>query len=582
MTDERLLSNAIASAPEAGNLQVAVSRLKHRRASVENVAWGIFLTALVVIPWLSPGYIFATDFAGPRHFPLPDGPASYAALQATLALMASFLPAEIVGKILIVAILLGASVGASAALPIRRFEARAVAALIYVFNPFVYDRLAYGQLTVLAGYALLPWFAAGVRKLLENPTSKNGLTAGLLFALLGIVDLHLALIAAATSMVLLISYLTIARPARDELSRIARTSVVGVAVAIAASSYWLIPLSVGIGGQARSLARLGPGDLTAFSTVDDPVFGTVVNVIGLFGFWGEDTGRFTLDKNFVPLWPAVICVFVAMAMIGIGVGWRDNIRVRHWTISMAILGAVAVVLGIGVASASVAPIVNFLDSVFPPYRGMRDAGKWGALLALAYSQLIPVTACALIDWAERHLPRGGRRELGVAALTALVIALPLYYGNGMLYGMHATIRPSEYPTGWYQADAMLLSDPNHARAVFLPFHGFMEFSFIRNQNAVVGSPAPSFFSIPVFASEDPEVSGVKPPLDDPDQALVAGLVSAGNETDWGVRLASRDFKYVLLARELDWKDYAFLDKQSHLALVRDYGSILIYRNLSWS
>jgi hypothetical protein len=83
------------------------------------------------------------------------------------------------------------------------------------------------------------------------------------------------------------------------------------------------------------------------------------------------------------------------------------------------------------------------------------------------------------------------------------------------------------------------------------------------------------------ASEDLEIEGVPPPLDDPDQALIARLAAAGGEADWGEQLSTRGFKYVFLARESDWRDYAYLDTQPHLSRIRDYGSIVVYQNIEW-
>ena len=46
--------------------------------------WVSLITLAVVEPWLSSGYIFGTDFAGPRHFAFPNFPTSFAAFQAAL------------------------------------------------------------------------------------------------------------------------------------------------------------------------------------------------------------------------------------------------------------------------------------------------------------------------------------------------------------------------------------------------------------------------------------------------------------------------------------------------------------------
>jgi hypothetical protein len=146
--------------------------------------------------------------------------------------------------------------------------------------------------------------------------------------------------------------------------------------------------------------------------------------------------------------------------------------------------------------------------------------------------------------------------------------------------MHGQIHPSAYPVGWYAADHALLADPNPGRAVFLPWHGYLALSFVQNSNRVVANPAPQFFSINVVASEDLEIPGIRAPTD-ADQVVVSNLVAKAGEGDWSSQLAARGFKYVLLARELDWQSYDYIDRQPDLVLVKDYGSIALYRNMLW-
>jgi hypothetical protein len=35
--------------------------------------------------------------------------------------------------------------------------------------------------------------------------------------------------------------------------------------------------------------------------------------------------------------------------------------------------------------------------------------------------------------------------------------------------------------------------------------------------------------------------------------------------------------FVVVAKELDWQNYAYLDRQSGLTRVGDYGSVVLYR-----
>jgi hypothetical protein len=158
----------------------------------------------------------------------------------------------------------------------------------------------------------------------------------------------------------------------------------------------------------------------------------------------------------------------------------------------------------------------------------------------------------------------------------LLLALPLYYGNGLLFGVHGEIRPSEYPSGWYAADRVLSADPHPGRTLFLPWHEYMAYGFIQNQNKVVAPPAPTFFSVPIITSANPEIAGSAPT--DPEQVAITRLVGAGASGDWSAELAARGIKYVLVAREVDWQAYQYLKNQPGLVLQADYGSIQLYRN----
>jgi hypothetical protein len=547
--------------------------------------WVSFLTLVVVGPWLSSGYIFGTDFAGPRHYAFPNFPTSYAALQAVLALAAAALPADVVGKVLIVSIFLTAGLGAYFAVPGGPFIARAAAALVYMINPFVYDRLAYGQLTVLAGYAVVPFVALAVRRLILAPDVRRALVAAGILALVGVLDVHMALIAAVLSGVLVGTFLALEREIRERAARLGAFVLVAIVAALVTSSYWLIPMLSGSGPESQTLARIGDADLSAFSTTADPTLGVVVNVLGLYGFWAEDTERFASMKEFVVAWPVVLAVILVLVCAGVVGGWKrvdsvDPDHTRPWVAGMVVALVVAVVLGIGIADAHIAPLIHWLDAVFPPYRGMRDAGKWGAIVALAYSQLIALGFVAIRRAMRALLRSPGSQEVAGSLLVAMVLAFPLYYGNGLLYGMHGQIHPSAYPAGWYAADRALSGDPHPGRVVFLPWHGYLALSFVQNSNRVVANPAPDFFSIAVVGSEDLEIPGIRAPTD-ADQVMLSDLVAKAGQGNWSSQLAARGFKYVLLAREVDWQSYDYLDRQPDLVLVKDYGSIELYRNMLW-
>jgi hypothetical protein len=547
--------------------------------------WAAALTLIIAGPWLLPGYIFGTDWPGPRHIDFPSTLSNLAPAVAVLAVTAQVLSAELVTKVLLVGCLFVAAITAYRALPLGGFVPRAIASLVYVVNPFVYGRLHYGQIFLLAGYAILPWVAARVRRLLVEPNLKSALLLAAGLVALGALDLHLLVEAVLVMAAVVAGYLALQRRESGYLPRLARALLASVGVALLGSAYWLIPLAVGKSPEATALAHIGTPDLAVYSSVADPRLGLLPNLLGLYGFWAEASGRFPSLKLFAPFWPVVLITLLALAAIGAIVALRsregtDFHAQRPWVAGLLLATVVALLLDVGVADPHVAPVVRWLNQVFPPYRGMRDAAKWAAILALVYSQLVPLGVSFLLTWVNERLQSGPVRELTAALVIGLALALPVYYGNGLLFGMHGQVQPSAYPAGWYAADRVLATDPHPGRVLFLPWHLYLSLSFVRNVDSIVANPSPNFFSVPVVTSQNAEIVGIPPP-NDPYQVTFARLVGERATNDWGKALAAENVKYVILAREVDWRAYRYLENQPNLVQVGDYGTLILYRNILW-
>jgi hypothetical protein len=539
--------------------------------------WASFLTLLIAGPWLLPGYLFGTDWPGARWFHFPAEFSSAAPLQAILAVVAAVIGGEATGKFVILGLIFCAAALAYRAVPVGGFVARAAASTVFVVNPFVYGRLHYGQMFLLAAYAALPWALLRLRHLLVRPGARSALGAAAAYVLVGIFSPHVLLIAGLVAVALYVAHVIARHGELAFLSQSGRWVIATVAVALLASSYWVIPLIAGRGYEAGVISATGAAELTSYAAKPDISVGLVPNLLGLYGFWAEGTGRFTSMKAFIPLWPAVLTVLLLICAFGAIVAFRErHAQMAPWVAGLLVAVTCGLVLEIGISHPLTSGLVNWLDAHVRIYRGMRDAGKWAALLALVYSQLTGLGAAAILSWAKKSARNPMSAEWAAGLAAALLLALPLYYGNGLLFGAHGEIKPSQYPAGWYSADRVLLSDANPGRTLFLPWHEYMRYSFIQNQNSVVAAPAPSFFSVPVLASTNPEVPGIAPPASS-DQSAVASLVQEGSKGRWADVLGSLNVRYILVAKELDWQSYSYLDTQTGLTRVGDYGQIILFR-----
>jgi hypothetical protein len=555
------------------------------------VLWAAFLTLLVAGPWLKTGYIFGTDWPGPRQFKFPTGASSTAGLEAALAAVSLIFSGEVAGKAFLVGLLFVAAYTAYWAVPASGFLPGASASIVYLVNPFVYGRLHYGQFFVLAGYAVLPWVAARVRRLLLEPAVRQGLVAAVSLTLIGVLSPHLFLLAFVVAGTLLVTHIVAQSSRFAYMRHLAPFFLLTVAVTLAASAYWIIPLLGGSGSVGTLLSGIKSGDLAAFAAVPDQHLGLVPNLLGLYGFWAENSGRFASMKGFVPLWPAVLAVLLMVGAVGAIAAYKQRKEnLAPWVAGLLVSALLALGLEMGVSHPWTAGLVTWLDAHFSVYRGMRDSGKWAAVLALTYSQLIGLGSSTILDWLHKHLrdpiqldwlrkglPDATRWEWVGGAAAGLLLALPLYYGNGLLFGAHGEIKPSQYPAGWYSADRVLAADPHPERTLFLPWHEYISYSFVRNENNVVAPVAPTFFSVPTLVSSNPEVPGVVPPPG-ADQDAISSLVRAGGGGQWASVLAEYHIKYVLLAHELNWSSFSYLDDQPDMVKIGDYGSIVLYRN----
>jgi hypothetical protein len=552
------------------------ARTPSRKAKEVLVAAALVL--LVAGPWLAPGYLFGTDWPGARRYTFPTSLSNSAPLLFMLALASKVFSAEIAAKLFLLGFLFLAAWLAYRAVPVGGAIPRLAAAVLYVCNPFVYGRLHYGQFFAIAAYAVLPWIAERCRLLVINPSVRSAVLLALGLATEGALDLHIFIVASTLVAVLVLAGILLHHA---KLIKLAPAAALAGALTLALCSYWLIPFAAGRSGEARAITQIGSSDLTAYQVVPDTQFGLLPNLLGLYGFWAEDVNRFPSFKLFVPYWQVVLAAFLLLALVGvIAVAFASATDLpgglRWWIAGLIVAGAIGLVLEIGVADPRVGPLIHWLDAVFPPYRGMRDSGKWASILALVYAQLIPLGIIGLLDAVKGRFKSRTFGEWTTTVVAGLALALPLYYGNGLLFGMHGEIRPSMYPAGWYAADGVIAADPKHGRALFLPWHQYLRLSFVRNVDSVVATPAPSFFSIPMVVSADPEVAGIAPP-NDPEQRVLARLAATGASADWATALRARNIKYVLLAKEVDWSLFAFLDHQPGFSRVGDYGSIMLYR-----
>ena len=524
----------------------------------------LFYTVLVLavmLPLLVPGFILTLDMVFVPHPPLPDDITSSYLFHAALHFLSYIVPGDVLQKALLFGILLLAGIGTHKL--VKNLQAQTVppvvgwgayfAGVFYMVNPFVYGRFMAGQYAVLLGYALLPFFFLALLKFLAQPT-RAGITilTGCALAI-SIVSIHTLGLLAIVVLVASSAALWRRRQEKRYILDVIKLGVSGCIGLILLSGYWLVPTLLGTNSIAESVDSFSVIDRQAFATD-----GGLLNVLALQGFWVEAQGLFTLPGEPLPLsgvWQLLLFAIIATGVVSL---WRQQ---RALAVTLGVVGGVAVVLAVG------GPLNQLLTTFVPLFAGYREPHKFIALLALAYAVFAAFGVTAIIS---KIRPRSWGRYCG-----AILPTLPILVTPTMLWGFNGQLKSVQYPADWYVINARLSHVQKKEKVLFLPWHLYMKFDF---NGRIVANPASKFFDATIVGSNDPEFAGLVP-RSDPTQTGLSDeiLPRAKAGTHMGATLERLGIHYVLLAKEVDYEDYVYLDRQTDLRLVTETPNLKLYR-----
>lgn len=550
-------------------------RVTHALLGKKSAIWIAYIVfALLIIgPLLTRGYVLTLDLVFTPQLRMPTHLGNDYLFQVLLHWLNYMLPADVIEKLLLFVIFLLAGTGMHRL--VEYIEGRGgtrafvqtgayVAGIFYTINPFTYDRLMAGQIMVLLGYALLPWFMQALLVWLRNPGWKHTIILSAWAVGLSIALIHSMvpmLILAASGMLL---QLWRNRAHRTHLWQLIRFSLVILGIFLVASSYWLIPLILGKGSTSRTIASFTTGDQAAFATVGGTAFGRIANIIGLQGFWAEKHNLYLLPQDVVKTWPLLMLVLFALVGLGVVAWLRQGRRgeLVYWT--SFILASIVLAAGIG---------TGWLASHVPLFGGYREPQKFAMLVALGYSVFAGIGASTIVHSVKRQY-----HSEWVSRLAAIVLVLvPCALTAVMFWGAHSQLQVRHYPAEWYTVNNLLNHDSTAFTTLFLPWHQYMYFGLA---DRIIASPAPQFFDKPIVVSDNPELAGAAlGSTSTVERQLDHVLAVAGHSNhQLGDALAHLNIKYIILTKDDDFVRYTYLNQQNNITPVGQYATLVLYRN----
>jgi hypothetical protein len=468
-----------------------------------------------------------------------------------VAAASRILPADILQKLILLAIFVLACAGAAALLDREPLLARLAAGVFYAWNPYVAERVIIGHWALLLGYAALPWTLRAV--LAPDLVSRRG-AARLSLALLPAVIGGFAALAITALLAIPAAILT-RNPRRAALTGDPRRPALVLVALTVGSLPWLIP-------SLLHPVYVDPASVAAFAARADTPFSSLGSLLMLGGAWNAQTVPQAYGGPWSALWLAAVIVALAAYLL------RTRTQPRWPGLAAAALtGLVLAALGI---TAPGRDLVRSLIAVFPGFAVLRDAQQFIAPLALLESLGLGLAVTAALNPApfrakaptpqrpalahqvatpsdrplrtdpsvtasDRPLhhdplgtasgrplradPLGTASErparadhagtlLGVVALLAPVLLLP-----GLAWGAAGRLRPAWYPATWLSAAQTLDASPAPGSVLLLPWATYRTPSW--NHGEVVIDPWTHLLSRPLIWNDGTQVGSVALLPDDP-------------------------------------------------------------------
>lgn len=441
--------------------------------------WSLFLALLLLAPTLPAGYVLLRDMiftpqqpVTPAAFGLGSALPRAVPVDAVMAAVTAVVPGMLVQKAVLFATLLCAGIGAALLVPTGRRLTRCAAASVYVWNAYVAERLLLGHWSLLVAYAALPWLVRAALRL-RSRERRAGASIALLLGVCALTPGG-GLLSALVVLPLLLW---------PGMSTRRWTSLAVASVLVLVNAPWWLS-----GLLAPSGAGSSAGGVAAFAARAELPMGTLGSLLGLGGVWNAQA--VPTSRGLLPA-----TVFAVLLPCLALLGWR---RLRAaWgpgAGAMAASAGAGLLLAWAGSAPVLAPALRWAVVYIPGAGLLRDGQRLVAPLALLLAVAAPL--------GMERLAGRLRDPTAHAALSFVVVLLPLVVLPDLAWGAWGQLRPVSYPTDWQKVRSLLEADPpgpTSGDVVVLPWQTFRQFGW--NGHRTVQDPAPRYLDRTIVVAD---------------------------------------------------------------------------------
>ncbi len=446
---------------------------------------------------------------------------------------------------------------------------RFYAGFLYAFNPYIYSRLITGQW--LLSYVILPLLIKSFIDLLDKKKDKKKneikeMIKFIFFLTIAGFNIHILIISFVIIAIIFLFWSN--RYRKIETLKIILLSLF---LFILLNSYWIIPL---LNAQNTMVNNIGEKDFKAFAPK-----GGLFDIAAMYGFWNEG---YLYTKDFLPGWQILFLIILFLSITGF-IFYYDEEKIRIYLWGFTVIGIAGLILASGI-NGPFGDIIRWLfDNTF--LKGFRDSHKFVSMIVLAYSVLGGL-GLSRIERAYQNKYADDTKSLPkflLLAVIAISLITPFAYSFTFFNGFAGQIKPTEYPADWHETNNYLNEDKQDFNILFLPWHLYMDFGWINNTNKRIVNPARYFFDKNVISGTNAEIGELFRDVNTPEQIYMDSLLDKReNITDFGKSISILNAKYIILAKESDYRKYFFIFNQTDLKLLRETDTLYVLENINYA
>lgn len=540
--------------------------------------WGYVLVILAIVaPWfLKSGYLFLTDMVWGPVIKL-DWTNSWFLFNLLIKGLAFIFSISFLEKVFIsgtfLLILLGGRIFIKTVLEYYSESKTSKRGLVFIlslftlFNPFVYDRALYGQFGILVAYGCLFFVVAYLFKVYQTLDFKKLYLSAIFCAIALMFSVHFIFLLAPFYVLFLISLFF---KKVYYLQKFWWALLLSVIIVLVINANWLVALTFNVSPLNNFVEQgITNQDLVAFQTAGKNGTETLINVLLMSGFWGKDQFRY-FDLTTAAGWQRSFIFLLPFILYGVYLSFKKSGRkTKIFSVGLLIIFISAVVLAIGIKSPLTRGLVMFLYDHLPLYKGLREPQKWVAVIIPIYLFYLTLGVWRV----SQTKIIINNRLLSSLILTAIIIML----APSLLWGFNNQVKATPYPSDWFEVNNLLLKQSTQAnicsdKVLFLPWHLYMSFNW---SGKVMANPAVAFFSCPVLSGTNMEWGGIYDNSQSSEGAAVDSWLKARGQAKLPT-LAGQPIRYIILAKEIDFINYLWLNKLASIKPLLETATLLVY------